>query len=77
MSRISIDIETYSSADLSKCGLYKYAQSGDFQVLLFAYSVDGGPVEVIDVEASGTRALPYEVFEQLFDFIREFYKFFL
>ena len=40
MKHISIDIETKSSIDIGKAGLYKYAQSGDFEVLLFAYSVD-------------------------------------
>lgn len=43
MSRhLSIDIETYSSVDITKSGLYKYVQSDDFEILLFAYSVDGG-----------------------------------
>lgn len=46
---LSIDIETYSDVDLSKAGLYKYAQSPAFDILLFAYSYDGGPVQVIDL----------------------------
>lgn len=46
---LNIDLETYSSVNLGKCGLYKYAQSPDFAVLLFGYSLDGGPVEVIDL----------------------------
>ena len=49
---ISIDIETYSSIDLVKCGVYKYAESPDFEILLFAYSVNEGDVCVVDV-ASG------------------------
>lgn len=49
MNRISIDIETYSSVDIGKSGLYKYVQSPDFQILLFAYSVDGFPVNVVDL----------------------------
>ena len=50
MSRhLSIDIETYSSVDITKSGLYKYVQSDDFEVLLFAYSVDGGDVNIIDL----------------------------
>lgn len=49
MNRISIDIETYSSVDIGKSGLYKYVQSPDFQILLFACSVDGFPVNVVDL----------------------------
>ncbi|MEA4972941.1 MAG: DNA polymerase [Candidatus Metalachnospira sp.] len=45
---ISIDIETYSSVNIGSSGLYKYVQSPDFSILLFAYSVDGGNVEIID-----------------------------
>ena len=43
---LNIDLETYSSVNLGKCGLHKYAQSPDFAVLLFGYSLDGGPVEI-------------------------------
>ena len=50
---LSIDIETYSDVDIGKAGLYKYAQSPAFEVLLFAYSLDGGPVEVIDMAGGG------------------------
>lgn len=46
MNTLSIDIETYSSVDLAKCGVYKYCQSPDFEILLFAFSLDGGPVTV-------------------------------
>lgn len=50
MSRhLSIDIETFSSVDLKKAGLYKYVQAPDFQILLFAYSYNGSPVMVIDL----------------------------
>ncbi len=49
MKTISIDIETFSSYDLTKCGVYKYAESPDFEILLFGYSVDGGEVEVVDL----------------------------
>ena len=48
MKTLSIDIETYSSVDLSKAGVYRYAESPDFEVLLIGYSLDGGPVEVVD-----------------------------
>lgn len=50
---LNIDIETYSDVDINKAGLYKYAQSPAFEVLLFAYSLDGGPVEVIDLAGGG------------------------
>ncbi|MCI7638711.1 MAG: DNA polymerase [Clostridiales bacterium] len=50
---LSIDIETYSDVDIGKAGLYKYAQSPAFQILLIAYSLDGGPVEVIDLASGG------------------------
>ena len=46
---LSLDLETYSSVDLAKCGAYKYAESPDFEILLFAYSVNEGPVQVVDV----------------------------
>ena len=46
---ISIDIETYSDIDLKKCGVYKYAQSPNAELLLFGYSINNGPVEVNDV----------------------------
>ena len=51
MKTLSIDIETYSSVDLSEAGVYRYAEAPDFEVLLIGYSIDGGPVEVMDVEA--------------------------
>lgn len=54
MKNISLDIETYSSLDLSKGGVYKYAESEDFQILLFAYSIDFGEIKVIDL-ASGEK----------------------
>lgn len=62
---LAIDIETYSSADLPRTGVYKYAEAEDFEVLLFAYSADGGPVEVVDL-AQGA-ALPKEIREALFE----------
>lgn len=46
---LSIDLETYSSVPLQKSGAYKYIQSQDFEILLFAYSLDGAPVEIIDL----------------------------
>ena len=62
---LSIDIETYSSIDLAKCGVYKYSEFSDSEVLLFAYSADGGPVIVIDV-ANG-ETLPDDILKALVD----------
>ncbi len=63
MKCISIDIETYSDVDLSKCGVYKYSSSPNFEILLFGYSVDGGEVEVVDV-ACGEK-IPVEILAAL------------
>lgn len=49
MRHLNIDIETFSSVDIKKAGLYKYVSSPDFQILLFAYSLDGSPVHIIDL----------------------------
>lgn len=46
---LSIDLETYSNVPIAKAGAYKYVQSPDFEILLFAYSVDGGPVQIVDL----------------------------
>ena len=46
---LSIDLETFSSVPIGKTGAYKYVQSPDFEILLFAYSLDGGPVQIIDL----------------------------
>ena len=46
---LSIDLETYSSVQISKSGLYKYIQSPDFEILLLAYSLNNGKVEIIDL----------------------------
>jgi len=65
MKTLSIDIETYSGYDLSKSGVYKYAESPDFDILLFAYSVDGDDVQVIDLAAG--EHLPPEILNALTD----------
>ena len=65
MNVLNIDIETYSSEDISKTGLYKYVQSTDFEILLFAYSFNGSPVEVIDLTQGG--AVPEEIVKMLND----------
>ena len=65
MRTLSIDIETYSDVDLSKCGVYKYASSPAFEVLLFGYAADGGDVRVVDL-ACGEQ-IPEEVISALSD----------
>ena len=65
MKSIEIDIESYSDVDLSKCGVYKYSSSPNFEILLFGYSVDGGEVNVVDV-ACGEK-IPAEILAALSD----------
>ena len=65
MRVISIDIETYSSVDLAKSGVYRYIESPDFEILLFGYSIDGGDVRVVDL-VSGEK-LPAEIHSALID----------
>ena len=65
MKTISMDVETYSSEDLRKCGVYRYCEAPDFEILLFAYSVDGGEVQLVDL-ASGEK-LPEEIIKALTD----------
>lgn len=65
MQELGIDIETYSSNDLPSCGVYKYVEAEDFTILLFAYSVDGGPVTCCDF-AQGEE-LPEEILAALRD----------
>lgn len=59
MKNLSIDIESYSSVNLAKSGVYRYAEAPDFEVLLFGYSADGAPVQVVDLAAGET--LPTDV----------------
>ena len=56
MKELSIDIETYSSGDLLKTGVYRYAEAPDFSILLFAYAFDDEDIQIVDL-ASG-EALP-------------------
>jgi DNA polymerase len=63
MKILSIDIETFSDIDLGKCGVYRYTDSPNFDILLFAYSIDEGPVQLIDL-ASGEE-LPKEIVEAI------------
>lgn len=61
---LHIDLETYSSVDLAACGVYKYAESFDFQILLFGYAWNDGPVEVLDLTR---QDLPIDLFYALTD----------
>lgn len=65
MKNLEIDIETYSSIDLNKCGVYKYAEADDFEILLFGYSVDGSEVVVVDLAAG--ESIPADVLDALTD----------
>lgn len=65
MKSLNIDIETYSSHDLSKCGVYRYTEASDFEILLFGYSVDGGEVQVVDI-ANG-ESIPMHILTALTD----------
>lgn len=65
MTSISIDIETFSSVNLQKSGVYRYAESDDFEILLFGYSIDGGDVKVIDI-ACGEK-IPQQIIEAIID----------
>ena len=65
MKSIEIDIESYSDVDLSKCGVYKYSSSPNFEILLFGYSVDGGDVKVVDLACG--EEIPAEILAALSD----------
>lgn len=65
MKNLSIDIETYSDTDLGKCGVYKYASSPAFEILLFGYAVDGGEVKVVDLACG--EEIPTDIIAALSD----------
>lgn len=65
MKELSIDLETYSDVNISKCGAYKYAESDNFEILLFGVSVDGEPVKVYDLACGDT--IPEEILTALSD----------
>ena len=65
MKSLGIDLETFSSVDLSKCGVYRYASSPDFEILLFGFSVDGGDVQVVDLACG--EEIPADIVEALSD----------
>ncbi|MBN2900184.1 MAG: DNA polymerase [Clostridia bacterium] len=65
MKNLEIDIETYSSVNLQKSGVYRYVEADDFEILLFGYSIDGGEVTVVDL-AKGER-IPQKILDALTD----------
>ena len=65
ITSLEIDIESFSSVDLKKCGVYKYAESPDFEILLFGVSVDGGEATVYDLASGDT--VPEEIIQALAD----------
>jgi len=65
MKELHIDLETFSSTDLGKCGLYKYSESPDFEITLFGYSVDGGEVNVVDLMKG--EKIPEEIINAIKD----------
>ncbi|MCR4666572.1 MAG: DNA polymerase, partial [Desulfovibrio sp.] len=65
MKTLSLDLETFSSVDITKSGVYKYAESPDFEILLFGYSVDGGEVQVVDLASCET--IPQDILDALTD----------
>ena len=65
MKTLSIDIETYSDVQLPKTGVYRYCESDNFEILLFAYSVDSQPVQVVDLACGET--IPEEIIAALED----------
>ena len=65
IKNLEIDIESFSDVDLSKCGVYKYASSPNFEILLFGYSVDGGDVKVVDLACG--EEIPAEILAALSD----------
>lgn len=65
MKEMSIDLETFSDIDISKSGVYKYAESDHFEILLFGVSIDGGPVQVYDLACGGH--VPEEILSALAD----------
>lgn len=65
MKTLSIDIETYSDQNLAKCGVYRYVESPAFEILLFSYSVDSAPVQIVDLACGET--IPADVVAALTD----------
>jgi len=63
MTVLQIDLETYSSADLKTCGVYRYVEAPDFEILLFGFAFDDDPVQVIDLTAF--EDIPKDVLDAL------------
>lgn len=63
IKEMSIDLETYSDRDIQKCGVYKYAESDQFEILLFGVSINSGPVTVYDLACGDT--IPEEILKAL------------
>ncbi|MGB1278294.1 MAG: hypothetical protein ACPG77_21285, partial [Nannocystaceae bacterium] len=65
MSKLHIDVETYSSIDITKAGAYKYCESLDFEIVILCYAFDGNPIKTVDLLNGET--LPQEFIEALHD----------
>ncbi len=65
ITSLSVDLETFSSTHLAKSGVYRYVESPDFEILLFGYSVDGGPVQVVDLACG--KKIPREILNAIRD----------
>ena len=66
IKEMSIDLETYSDVDISKCGAYKYAESENFEILLFGVSIDGGDVQIFNLACGDT--IPDDILAALSDY---------
>lgn len=64
MTTLAIDIETYSPVNLQKCGVHAYASSPEFEILLFGYAFDDGPIDVIDLTR---EEMPEDLKDAIFD----------
>lgn len=65
MNRITIDLETKSDRDITKCGVYAYADTPYFDILLFSYSIDGNEVQVVDI--ANDEKIPDDILKSLTD----------
>ena len=65
IKEMSIDLETYSDKDIQKCGVYKYAESDQFEILLFGVSINSGPVTIYDLACGDT--IPEKILDALTD----------
>ena len=65
MKNLEIDIETFSSVNLAKSGVYRYVEAPDFEILLFGYSIDGGEVKIVDL--ASREKLPQEIYDAILD----------